>query len=159
MIFGLDCSSTRTGWGVLDLTGQRISSGVVQPRASLPFWERLVEMAHYLGGIATTYKPLVVAVEAPVMVSKFKGSSTLQVAQAMGVCTVAVLQRAYDGARVFQYQPSTLKKQVTGNGRAEKKDMVEHIGRIYRLPLLDLTDDEADALAAALTHYRKEIAK
>ena len=50
----------------------------------------------------------------------------------------------------------TLKKATTGNGRAEKEDMVAAVNRIFGLTLTPKEHDTADALA--LLHYaRKDV--
>lgn len=48
----------------------------------------------------------------------------------------------------------TLKKATTGNGRAEKEDMVAAVNRIFGLTLTKKEHDAADALA--LLHYARQ---
>jgi crossover junction endodeoxyribonuclease RuvC len=97
--------------------------------------------------IVSAHCPGDAAVEAP-----FHGvsaRSALQLAHARGVI-LAVLGSA--GVPVHEYSPATIKKAVTGSGRAEKdqvKSMVRHfvpdVGN-------QASADAADAIATALCH-------
>lgn len=62
------------------------------------------------------------------------------------------------GVACYESQPGTLKKELTGNGKAEKDDMVRaalKMGcRISQLPKGDYVHDEADAVAAWLVGVR-----
>jgi hypothetical protein len=49
---------------------------------------------------------------------------------------------------------ATLKKATTGNGHAEKEEMVAAVNRIFSLTLTKKQHDEADALA--LLHYARQ---
>jgi len=89
----------------------------------------------------------VAAVEAP-----FHGvsaRSALQLAHARGV-VLAALGRS--GLRVFEYSPATIKKAVTGNGRAEKGQVEAMVSRLVAGGCAPGRSDIADAVAAALCH-------
>jgi crossover junction endodeoxyribonuclease RuvC len=56
------------------------------------------------------------------------------------------------GLRVFEYSPATIKKAVTGNGRAEKEQVEAMVARLLAGGGSPGGSDIADAIAAALCH-------
>ena len=88
------------------------------------------------------------AVESPYL--GVNARSALQLAQARGVA-LAVLAGA--GLEVLEYTPATIKKAVTGNGRATKEQVRMMVGQLLRQPRARVeTHDQSDALAVALCH-------
>jgi crossover junction endodeoxyribonuclease RuvC len=75
--------------------------------------------------------------------------SALQLAHARGVVLSAL---GVSGVRVFEYSPATIKKAVTGNGRAEKQQVEAMVSRLVRGTGSPGKSDIADAIAAALCH-------
>jgi crossover junction endodeoxyribonuclease RuvC len=69
-------------------------------------------------------------------------------AQAAGVAIVAATRR---GIPVALHTPSEVKAAVTGNGRADKAQVIAMVTRVLRLPTTQpTTPDAADALALAI---------
>jgi len=86
-------------------------------------------------------------VEAP-----FHGASAraaLQLAHARGVVLAALGSAKVP---VFEYSPATIKKAVTGSGRAEKAQVEAMVGRLVPGGVPPGKPDMADAIAAALCH-------
>jgi crossover junction endodeoxyribonuclease RuvC len=113
----------------------------------LPFAERLHLLHEAVLEVIEKYAPTAAAVEAP-----FHGvsaRSALQLAHARGVI-LAALGKA--SVPVFEYSPATVKKAVTGNGRAEKGQVQAMVGRLVPGQFASGRADVADALAAALCH-------
>ena len=54
--------------------------------------------------------------------------------------------------RIFEYTPLQIKQALTGNGRAEKKQVQFMVKNILGLNAVPKPDDAADALAVALCH-------
>ena len=73
----------------------------------------------------------------------------MHTAHAVGVLVLAAAER---GIPVHQYTPSEVKKAVSGNGRADKKQMTNMITRILGLSEAPKPADAADALAIAVCH-------
>ena len=93
------------------------------------------------------HRPSVTAVEAP-----FHGASArsaLQLAHARGA-VLAALGSA--GLPVFEYSPATIKKAVTGQGRAEKHQVEAMVSRLVPGGVSPGKPDMADAVATALCH-------
>ena len=53
---------------------------------------------------------------------------------------------------MFEYTPLQIKQALTGNGRAEKKQVQFMVKSILGLNAIPKPDDAADALAVALCH-------
>lgn len=76
--------------------------------------------------------------------------SALALGQARGVALAAA---ARAGLPIFEYAPAEVKRAFTGNGRAEKAQMVRTARTLFGLaPRLS---DEADALAVAVCHLAR----
>jgi crossover junction endodeoxyribonuclease RuvC len=148
-ILGIDPGLRRTGWGVIDIDGNRlmyVGCGSVESRDTLSLAERLLAIHEGLGRVLGEFKPLEAAVE-QTFVNK-DGASTLKLGQARGV---AMLAPAQFGISVAEYAPNQVKKTVVGAGHADKNQIRVMLGIL--LPKADpKTPDAADALAIAITH-------
>ena len=148
-ILGIDPGLRRTGWGVIDVEGNRliyVGCGSVESRDTLSLAERLLTIHEGLARILGEFQPMEAAVEAT-FVNK-DGASTLKLGQARGV---AMLAPALAGILVAEYAPNQVKKTVVGAGHADKNQIRVMLGML--LPKADpQTPDAADALAIAITH-------
>lgn len=68
----------------------------------------------------------------------------IDVAQARGVILLSATQT---NMQVYEYTPMQVKQSVVGYGKAEKKQVMEMIRILLRLPSVPKPDDTADALA------------
>ena len=148
-ILGIDPGLRRTGWGVIDVDGNRliyVGCGSVESRDTQSLAERLLAIHEGLARILGEFQPMEAAVEAT-FVNK-DGASTLKLGQARGV---AMLAPAIAGILVAEYAPNQVKKTVVGAGHADKNQIRVMLGML--LPKADpKTPDAADALAIAITH-------
>ncbi|MBN9602224.1 MAG: crossover junction endodeoxyribonuclease RuvC [Afipia felis] len=148
-ILGIDPGLRRTGWGVIDVDGNRliyVGCGSVESRDSLPLSQRLLAIHEGLARVVSEHAPLEAAVE-QTFVNK-DGAGTLKLGQARGV---AMLVPAMAGISVAEYAPNQVKKTVVGAGHADKNQIRVMLGVL--LPkAAPTTPDAADALAIAITH-------
>ena len=151
-ILGVDPGSLVTGWGLIGVSGGRtewLDAGVIRlGRTADGLALRLCKLQSEIDRLVQRLQPTCSAVEAP-----FQGvnpRSALQLAHSRGV-VLAVLA-AHD-LEVHEYSPATVKKSVTGNGRAPKDQVRTMVGHLLRQqsPPQSLTD-LTDALAVALCH-------
>lgn len=148
-ILGIDPGLQRTGWGVIDVSGNRlrhVAHGVVKTVAGLPLAQRLVQIETGLLQVIEALKPHAAAVE-EIFVNSNPGSA-LKLGIARGV---ALLVPARMGLDVAEYPANLVKKSVVGTGHAAK----EQVGMMIRtlLPGCDVEKaDAADALAVAICH-------
>jgi crossover junction endodeoxyribonuclease RuvC len=148
-IIGIDPGLRRTGWGVVEITGNRLGflgCGSVTTREQDGLAERLLAIHDGLARIVDEFRPHEAAVEAT-FVSK-DAKATLKLGQARGI---AMVVPARAGLPVAEYAPNVVKKSIVGAGHGDKVQVRMMIGVL--LPKADPhSDDAADALAIAVTH-------
>jgi crossover junction endodeoxyribonuclease RuvC len=148
-IIGIDPGLRRTGWGILESDGVRLSyvaSGLITSDGEDDLAYRLREIYLGLIEVIASFKPLEAAIE-ETFVNK-DARATLKLGQARGMALLAPAQR---GLRVAEYAPNVIKKTVTGTGHGEKRQIAAMVG--FLLPKAKFESaDEADALAIAICH-------
>ena len=148
-ILGIDPGLRRTGWGIIESLGNRLSfvaCGCIEPESSLSLAQRLAGIYALLTQIIEQYRPDEAAVEETFV--NMNPSSTLKLGQARGIC---LLVPALAGMVVGEYAPNLVKKSVVGAGKADKAQ-VQAMIRVL-LPKADADSADAyDALAVAITH-------
>jgi crossover junction endodeoxyribonuclease RuvC len=148
-IIGIDPGLRRTGWGVIESAGTRLSyvaCGTVTSDATEALCQRLAALFAGLDAVLARWQPHEAAVE-ETFVNR-DAHATLKLGQARGI---ALLVPARAGLLVAEYAPNLVKKTVTGSGHAEKVQIRTMIG--YLLPRASPdSDDAADALAIAIAH-------
>ncbi len=148
-IIGIDPGLRRTGWGVIESDGVRLSyvaSGHVKSTDKEELSFRLRELYEGLAGILASFKPEEAAVEETFVNDNPR--STLKLGQARGM---AMLAPAMRGIRVAEYPPNLIKKTVVGAGHADKKQIQMMVTMLLPRAKFD-SADEADALAIAICH-------
>lgn len=126
-----------------------MACGTIRPGGGLSLAERLHAIQSAFHAVVTRLRPTSAAVEAP-----FHGvnaRSALQLAHARGVL-LAVL--AGEGVEVVEYSPAVVKKAVTGNGRAEKRQVQTMLRGLLDPASTGIPEssDAADAVGVALCH-------
>lgn len=150
-ILGIDPGLQTTGFGVIDMAGQRLSyvaSGTIRTNkmelGDLP--GRLKVLFDGISEVASRYSPDCSAVE--IVFVNVNPQSTLLLGQARGAALTALVNA---NLPVSEYTALQMKKAVTGHGRAAKNQIQEMVKRLLQLPGLPGTD-AADALGMAITH-------
>jgi len=149
LVLGIDPGSTATGYGFVSRQRGRYRlhrAGVLRTRSKDPMPERLALIHDGLAALLIEHGPQACAIEA---IFRHKSSeSALRLGQARGV---AMLALGRGGLPVYEYNAMTVKKTVTGSGRADKhqvRRMVETLlGQTVEGP-----HDAVDAVAIAMTH-------
>ena len=154
-ILGVDPGSQKTGVGILDARGNRLSYvyHTVIRVGSGHFSERLTALFSGLHGIIEEFQPDVAAME-DVFVSK-NITSALKLGQARGALVAAC---GFHDLHVEPYSPTTIKQSATGFGRADKTQ-VQHMVNMLLKPPPPLQEDAADALAVCICHAHHAPAK
>jgi crossover junction endodeoxyribonuclease RuvC len=148
-IIGIDPGLRRTGWGVIETDGVRlsyVSSGLITSTADEALAYRLRELFEALSSVIAGSGASEAAVEETFVNENAR--ATLKLGQARGM---ALLAPALRGLRIAEYSPNLVKKAVVGAGHAEKRQIQAMIG--FLLPKARCESaDEADALAIAICH-------
>jgi len=148
-ILGIDPGLRRTGWGVIEVDGNRLAyvgCGSVEPPENMALANRLLAIHEGLAAVLADFRPVEAAVE-QTFVNK-DGVATLKLGQARGV---AMLAPAMFGISVAEYAPNQVKKTVVGAGHADKNQVLVML-KILLPKAEPKSADAADALAVALTH-------
>jgi crossover junction endodeoxyribonuclease RuvC len=148
-IIGIDPGLRRTGWGVIESDGVRLSyvqSGLITSTSDEVLAYRLRELFEGLSSVIAGSGASEAAVEETFVNENAR--ATLKLGQARGM---ALLAPAMKGLKVAEYPPNLIKKAVVGAGHADKKQIQAMVG--FLLPKARFESaDEADALAIAICH-------
>jgi crossover junction endodeoxyribonuclease RuvC len=148
-IMGLDPGLSAMGWGVIEMSGTRLSHiahGVIATKPSSGLGMRLMILHRELAAIIENHAPGTIAVEQAFVARDPQAALKLGHARA-----VALLAAAQVGLEIAEYAPNHIKKCVVGAGHAGKEQVQFMVKRL--LPACGVTQaDAADALAAAITH-------
>ena len=147
-VIGIDPGLRRTGWGVLDAQGGRlthVANGICQSKGD-DLATRLLSLHVELTAVLKEFRPDTAAVE-HTFVNK-DAAGTLKLGQARAI---ALLVPAQMGLEVAEYAPNAVKKVVVGVGHADK-GQVDHMVRMQLPGAIPKNADAADALAIALCH-------
>ena len=148
-ILGIDPGLRRTGWGVIEISGNRLSflgCGRVETDKAQNLALRLAAIHAGLVSVIAQFAPQEAAAETTFL--NKDAAATLKLGQARGV---ALLAAAQAGLPVAEYAPNLVKKTIVGAGHGDKAQIRMMIGVL--LPKADPeTEDAADALAIAVTH-------
>lgn len=148
IIIGIDPGSQKMGWGVVQESSgvlKLLGCGIIRPKAT-DFSERLGVIFHSLQEVLKEYNPNEAAIE---NVFTFKNPlSALKLGQARGIAVGAC---AASHIQVYDYEPTLVKKSLTGAGRAEKSQVSFMVSRILGVKE-SWGEDAGDALAVAICH-------
>lgn len=148
-VLGIDPGLERTGWGIIDHQGSRltfIAAGVIKSKSTETMAVRLCRIDTELTKILEAYRPDTSAIEETFV--NTNSASSLKLGQARGV---AILSPARFGLEVAEYAANTVKKSVVGAGHAAK-DQVGMMIKVLLPTSGELEADAADALAVAICH-------
>ena len=150
-VMGIDPGLTRCGLSVVQAGRGRqifpVAVGVVRTPSTAELAERLLRISRAVGEWIDDYRPDVIAMER--IFERGNVSTVMHTAHAVGVMVLAAAERDIP---VHMYTPSEVKKAISGNGRADKKQMTTMITRILGLSEAPKPADAADALAIAVCH-------
>ena len=147
-IIGIDPGLASLGWGVIESKNGKIiyvGHGSITTKPDRPHAERLFIIMQALRSILDAYRPTESAVE--MLYFGKNVSSAIPVAEARGVIFAALAEY---GLQVYELQPNTIKKGVTGVTKADKGQVQEMVKIILGLDAIPKPNHAADALAAAI---------
>ena len=146
---GIDPGLNKTGFGIIKKVDSGLSfiaSGLVKTAADEELAVRLRKIYNGLLEVISKYNPAEYVVE-ETFVNK-NPLSSMKLGYARAAC---ILAGANSGLAVAEYATKYIKKAIVGAGAADKNQINFMVKRI--LPQTpDLSEDEADALAAAICH-------
>ena len=154
-IFGIDPGLQRTGWGVIDVKGNRlvhVAHGVIKTDPKEETAQRLFRIFHELSAMIVEWRPTHAAIEETFVNQNPASALKLGLARGVGMMAPANL-----GLSVAEYPANLVKKSVVGAGHAEKAQVQMMIKVL--LQGVEAASDAADALAVAICHAHHGMTK
>lgn len=139
------------GFGLIEVTNNKmrlVEMDVLKLSAKNDTYERLRLIHYKVCDLVKIHAPDELAIEAPFFGKNVQ--SMLKLGRAQGVAIAAAMQ---SGLPVTEYSPRKIKQSITGNGNADKQQVMKMLQHI-----LSFTDDPkyldaTDALAVAVCHH------
>ncbi|MCZ4246953.1 hypothetical protein BXO87_02285 [Bacillus sp. GZB] len=162
-LVGFDPSLDGTGYAVLDVrykTPRIAEMGVIKGRtktwpAGTPYQIKLALIQAKAKELRAKYDPIFPIVFLERGHTGPFNNDTQAVFRARGA-----LESELVGNHIQEYPPSQVKKAITGNGKAEKEDVAEHLAEVFDITMNHFeTLDVSDALGVAYTGYLEHIKK
>ena len=154
IILGVDPGSRATGYGLVNPSGgdeHLVAADTIRLADTDDHPTRLKQIYDALVDVIDAHDPDEFAVEMPVYGQN--PQSMLKLGRAQAAAMMAALNRDLP---VAQYTPKEVKKSVTGNGNASKKQVGFMIESILSAGEQTFAHDTADALAIALCHGNRD---
>ncbi len=152
-VLGIDPALGTTGYGVLQCCRGKttlVDAGVIRVGRDRGLELRLKELYDGIMEVLAEHRPDSFAMEQ--LYSHYERPRTaILMGHARGVICLAA---AVSGVEVTSYEPTKVKKLLTGNGRAPKSQMQLAVQQQLGLPNAIEPADVADALAIALCHVQ-----
>ena len=148
-LIGIDPGLRFTGWGLLDVDGNRlrhVADGVIATDSDVSVPARLKLLHDQLIAVLELHRPDEAAVEETYV--NVNGAATLKLGYARGV---ALLTPALFGISVAEYGAKSVKMAVVGTGGADKAQVAMMVRRLLPGATIKRAD-AADALAVAICH-------
>lgn len=111
-------------------------------------YERLLMIHEQMQDVIRKFKPNELAIEAPFFGKNVQ--SMLKLGRAQGVAIAVAMQM---GLPVTEYSPRKIKQSITGNGNADKEQVLKMLKKLLILPDKKISLDASDALAVAVCHH------
>ena len=165
IILGIDPGTATTGYGCIEVTDisaisgnglEVIEWGLIETNKELKKEERLEIIYEKTLKLIEKFSPDAFIFEKVFFTNNAK--TVIAVGQAQGVMLLAARKL---NIFVAEYAPGTIKKMITGSGRANKKEVQQHVRKILGNKVKSEKrkkthfDNAADALAIAMTHAMK----
>ncbi len=149
-ILGMDTALRKTGWGIIDVNGKRVTAvdcGVVLNPPTASVTDCLRHLNNAIKGLIERYSPDACAIEGGFYCKNARTAIILGTARG---AVLGVLAEAH--LDTFEYAPRQAKQSVTGRGNASKEQVAAMVANILKIKTDNLADDSTDALALALCH-------
>lgn len=151
IILGIDPGTLVMGFGVIEIHSGGMSlllMDVLKLSPKADAYTRLRLIHEKVRELLAENTPNEFAIEAPFFGKNVQ--SMLKLGRAQGVAIAAAMQA---GIPVTEYSPRKIKQSITGNGNADKLQVLKMLQRILNFEETPKFLDAADALAVAVCHH------
>lgn len=154
VILGIDPGSRNTGYAILTKKKGKLvvlDCDVLKMAHMDDHADRLQFIFDEVSDIISSFDPTSCAVETPIY-----GVDPLAMLKLGRAQAAAMLAITNNNIAVEEYYPKQVKKSITGNGNASKKQVAFMLRKMVSLPDENLSGDATDALAVAWCHLMKQ---
>lgn len=148
IILGIDPGINNVGYGIIKTYDYNsinyMTSGLIKTSASDPLHRRLAIIAKKIDEVISHFKPDAIGME-EVFINK-NALSSIKLCHARGAIMSVI---GACGSPFMEISPNSVKKTLTGNGHADKSQMLYMIKLVIKNIKEVITFDESDALAVA----------
>lgn len=151
IILGIDPGTLVMGFGIIEVSSSGmtlINMDVLKISAKKDTYERLQLIHQKVCELLIEFSPNEFAIEAPFFGKNVQ--SMLKLGRAQGVAIAAAMQA---GISVTEYSPRKVKQSITGNGNADKLQVLKMLQRLIEFDDDPKYFDATDALAVAVCHH------
>ncbi len=151
VIMGIDPGLNATGYGIIQASPsilQVLTAGHLRPPRARPLGERLAFLYAELGTLIERYHPQNIVLEMVFTHHNYVATAALM-AHARGVACLIAQEH---GVALSEYPPARVKKSLTGNGAASKKQVARMVAQWLQHTDASWSADATDALALAIAH-------
>ncbi len=151
---GIDPGTLLMGFGIIKVTGNDIvliEMDVLKLSSKKDAYERLQLIHQKVCDLVAKHRTQELAIEAPFFGKNVQ--SMLKLGRAQGVAIAAAMQ---SGMPVTEYSPRKIKQSITGNGNADKIQVMKMLQRLVPFGDNPKYMDATDALAVAVCHHFQE---
>ncbi len=154
IILGIDPGTIIMGYGLIVITGKKmvlLDMGILKLSSKDDSYQRLEKIYRKVSQLILDYKPDCFAIEAPFFGKNVQ--SMLKLGRAQGVAIAAAMQSSLE---VSEYSPKKIKQSITGNGNADKVQVMKMLQQLLNFKEDPKHHDASDALAVAVCHHFQE---
>ncbi|MEX2585212.1 MAG: crossover junction endodeoxyribonuclease RuvC [Balneolaceae bacterium] len=151
IILGIDPGSRHTGFALLSVeerTFRALVCDTIHTDHLEDHTDRLQVIFEEVSRIIDAWHPDECAVETPIY-----GIDPLAMLKLGRAQAAAILAVTNQGLSVSEYYPKAVKKAITGNGNASKKQVAYMLRKLVEFPDNPISEDATDALSVAWCHY------
>jgi len=150
IVLGIDPGYEKVGVAILkkEISGKEelLFSSCIKTNKKENHSSRLGCIGNEIEKIIKEYQPDTLAIEKLFFNTNQK--TALLVSEARGAI-LFVAQK--NGLEIKEYTPPQIKLATTGDGKADKKQMIKMVSLLVKMPIKTREDDEFDAIAVAIT--------
>ncbi len=154
IILGIDPGTVVMGYGLISVQGNDVTlvtMGTLRMLSKDDPYLRLQKIHAKVVEIIAKYRPESCAIEAPFFGKNVQ--SMLKLGRAQGVAIAAAM---HTNVAVTEYAPRKIKQSITGNGNADKAQVLGMLQKILQFTDEPHSFDATDAVAVALCHHYQE---
>lgn len=151
IIIGIDPGTLFMGFGIIEISSSGMTliiMDVLKLSPKIDAYERLRIIHQKVAELLNDFCPHEFAIEAPFFGKNVQ--SMLKLGRAQGVAIAAAMQA---GIPVSEYSPRKVKQSITGNGNADKHQVLKMLQRLITFEEDPKYFDATDALAVAVCHH------